>query len=243
MQLRWSERVLLFVPVVMLGLLLPWAAMGANRLTGPGFESIQDWVWGDNASGRHGAWSYSFDANGGTVPACRDDWYAARKPVNYGTRSWFCAAVFAEANADAMVEIYEIRERYHHPERYTCFLPISDCGPDVIGTPEYSAQLRLALALGDPMVASFARTPTVYTPMSPSNTLDAIVPQRHVPSISSEAFERISAAKAAGAGQAQLQQILNETLVLTGPYKREWDWKGGVGTTGLYDKLLNAVAG
>ena len=60
----------------------------------------------------------------------------------------FCAGMFGQANAEAMVAVYRACEKYVHKDRCYAYRPETDLLPDVFGTAAYNRELRRAIEMG-----------------------------------------------------------------------------------------------
>lgn len=136
----------------------------------------------------------------------------------------FCAGVFGDKNAEAMVAIYQACESYVHPDRYLWFIPSTDCLPEVFGTPEYNRQLRKALALARKV--EIGGTPRLTTATDPQALFDYLVRNLNVISVFSEAQEKLDLARESGADQAALQAIVDKAREDALPFGIDPDYPG-----------------
>jgi hypothetical protein len=116
----------------------------------------------------------------------------------------FCAGLFGETNADAMVQLYEACELVANPKRGDTCLPTLAA---VLGHPKYDAQFRAALAAGRNIALDPARPPKFTTATPPQALLDYLL--RHLALITtfSALQASVNAARDAGAPPAELERL------------------------------------
>ena len=129
----------------------------------------------------------------------------------------FCAGTFGEANAEAMLKVYQAAEEYVHPERYYGFIPASDCLPVVFGTPDYNKRLRDALAAGHTVKFDPKRPPRFTASTDPADLHRFLMDNLRLISIFSEAQERIGTGKANGATTEELAAIISRAEAEAAP--------------------------
>lgn len=122
----------------------------------------------------------------------------------------FAAAVFGDANADAMVKVYQAIEENVFPERYYGFIPTTDCLPVVFGTADYNARLREARAAAARVDPAAFPPPRLTCDTSPAVTFALLRDNLELTALYSEATERAATARATGATPEDLQAILAE---------------------------------
>jgi len=143
-----------------------------------------------------------------------------------GQMKWeFCAATFGEANADAMMALYDACEAYIHADHYWAYAPETDCPPDVFGTAGYNRQLRNALEVGKTVGLERGHSPRLTTATEPKAFYDYLVRNVTLIRIFSEAAERITITKGEHASPATLQTIFDEVITKADPYKQDLDYR------------------
>jgi len=141
----------------------------------------------------------------------------------------FCAAVYGDKNADAMITVYAAAEKYVHPDRFAYFVPETDCLPVVFGIAAYNQELRAALDAGKGVKFDPSRSPK-FTLATDAPTLWVNLMRRlSVISAFSEAQEKISVAKASRASHEMLQRIVDEAVTRAEPFKIDLDYPVLVG--------------
>jgi hypothetical protein len=136
----------------------------------------------------------------------------------------FCAAVYGNKNADAVMQVYTAAEHYVHSDRFSAFIPETDCLPLVFGSHAYNQELRTALNAGKGVEFEPDLLPK-FTLATDAPTLWAILMRRlSVISVFSEAQERVTAAQANHAAQNELQQIVDDAMKRAEPFKIDTDY-------------------
>lgn len=136
----------------------------------------------------------------------------------------FCAGMFGDENAEAMMKIYRACEAYVHPGRHHGFIPASDCLPVVFGTPEYNSQLKDALAALS-TVKLDSNSPCRFTSATdPQAMLDYLARNLRVIYVFSQAFAEIISAAHNGADKEQLEAILQRAEQQAAAYKMDPDY-------------------
>lgn len=144
-----------------------------------------------------------------------------------GEMKWeFCAATYGEANAVAVMALYEACEAYIHPDHYWAYAPETDCPPDVFGTAPYNRQLREALELGRTVRLDSGQLPRLTTATEPKAFYDYLIRNLQLIQRFSEAAERIAIARSEHAQPANLQSIFDEALAKAEAYKEDLDYRG-----------------
>ena len=102
----------------------------------------------------------------------------------------FCAGMFGDKNADAMVQVYQACERRVRPECYFAFIPAWDYARVVLGTPQFSKQCRAALEAGGMVALDPKRPPGFTTAADPAALKDCLVRNLSLIGIFSEAVAK-----------------------------------------------------
>ena len=137
----------------------------------------------------------------------------------------FCAGMFGDKNADAMVQVYQACERRVRPECYFAFIPAWDYARVVLGTPQFSKQCRAALEAGGMVALDPKRPPGFTTATDPAALKDYLVRSLSLISIFSEAQEKVERAKTAGASREELQKIADDAESRAEPFKIDPDYR------------------
>lgn len=135
----------------------------------------------------------------------------------------FCAGMFGEQNADAMVALYQACELVVNPPRSDPRLPEIR---KVFGNPEYNKRFQAALDAGKKITLDPGFTPTLTTATEPQSILDYLIRNLSLVTVLSEAQEQVNAAKKAGAGQDALSKIVTDAEIAAEPYKIDLDYPG-----------------
>jgi len=137
----------------------------------------------------------------------------------------FCAGMFGDSNADAVLKVYRACEAYVHPEYYYGFIPPTDCLPVVFGTPNYNRQCREALVAGAKVKLDAKHQPRLTSATSPEALWRFLLDDLKMIAIFSEAREKINSAMAAGADAAVLDAIWSEAKKAAASYVNYPDYE------------------
>jgi len=135
----------------------------------------------------------------------------------------FCAGMFGEKNADAMVAVYQACESIVHPPRNDARIPSL---AEVWGKPEYNRQFRTALEKGKKVVLDPSRPPKLTSATEPRALVDYLIRNLSLVTVLSEAQEKVDAAKAAGASREELMKIVEDAVRQAEPFKIDIDYPG-----------------
>ena len=150
--------------------------------------------------------------------------WSPRRDMNQMKRE-FCADTFGQANADAMMKLYNACEAYVHPEHYFAFAPETDCPPDAFGTADFNRRLRDALEAGKTVRLEENRPPQLTSATEPKAFHDYLLRNAALIQMFSEAAERITLAKSEHLPREKLQGIIDETITKAEGYKQDLDYR------------------
>ena len=139
----------------------------------------------------------------------------------------FCAAMFGQANADAMLKVYQACESYVHPQNYGIkwwFIPQTDCLPIVFGTADYNNQLRQTQAAANTVTLPQNFKPNFTTPATPQDLKTYLFRNLSLISIFSEAAESIITAQINNLPKSAQQQIFNQAIKTAENYTQDPDY-------------------
>jgi len=131
----------------------------------------------------------------------------------------FCAAVYGEANAEAVMKVYAAAEGMPRP------LPMRiEEAPRVFGTAAFNKQVRESLAAGSRVVIPADYRPRLTCITSPQKMYGRLYACLNLVSVCSTAWERIWAAWQAAAPDTAYQGILREAQQRAEPFKDHEDY-------------------
>lgn len=131
----------------------------------------------------------------------------------------FCAAVFGEANAEAMVAVYRASEKYGHSDRCWAYRPETDCPPDVLGTAAYNRELRHAIEMGETVKVS--PIPRFTQATDPRTLYDYLMRNVRLLSILSHAVEQL---KTLAPNSAEAKAVVDAAIREAAPYSDDADY-------------------
>jgi hypothetical protein len=130
----------------------------------------------------------------------------------------FCAGMFGETNAEAMVQLYEACELLVNPKRSDTCLPAFD---KVFGNPEYNQRFRAALNAGSKVVLHASPPPRFTTATDPQQLLDYLLRHLKLVTTLSETQEELNRAKQAGAERSKLEGLVTKAVYNSEPFVSE----------------------
>lgn len=137
----------------------------------------------------------------------------------------FCGALFGEKNKEAMREVYQVCEKYVHPEDYYGFIPETDCLPIVFGTSEYNREVIHALDAGHKVSLDCHNLPKMTTTANPQALKDYLMSELSLISIFSTGETQIRSTWKSGMDAKTLRILVDETKKNAVPYQTNLNYR------------------
>jgi hypothetical protein len=122
----------------------------------------------------------------------------------------FCAGLFGDQNADAMVKVFQAFEEHIRPSSYGNLQPETDALPPVQDTEETARKLRGALTRGQSFSLDQTYIPNLTTATQAETVRDLMLRKLTLASIFLDARREAATAKSKGAGPEQLQRLVHD---------------------------------